>query len=362
MILVLAPDIAEPSGGIKVMYDVVDRLNDAGREAAVWHGREGFAASWFPHRTRIVHGLRRELATGDVLLVPEAGGPRHRHLTGDAKVVMLNQGHHFTFGGVDPGTRFDEPYPGWPNAVAAVATSRAIETFLRRLVPVHFPVHHVPLHVDAARFAPGPKERRVAVTTARRPWDVAALSELLRRSGALDDGWQVDLLHGLDRDAMAAALARAAVFVSTAERDGFGLPGAEAVLSGCLVVGFTGDGAREYLDPAWSVPLGDTDLVALHDAVVAACRLFDDDHDEWARRTTAGREHVARTYTAAAMSAALEDAFARLDAEGSPARQPAPALVEHFAAHAPGESAWDRSWVAWRSAARQTLDAWRTRG
>lgn len=362
MIHVLAPDIAEPSGGVKVMYDLVDLLNAAGREAAVWHGGDGFAARWFPHRTRVVHGLRRELAVGDLLLVPEAGGPRHAHLTAEARVVVLNQGHHFTFAGVTPGTRFDEAYPGWPHAVAAIATSRAIESFLRLLVPAGFPVHHVPLHVDAERFVPTAKERRIGVTTARRPGDVAALAELLRRSGALAGGWQVDLLSGLGRDEMARALSRCAVFVSTAERDGFSLPGAEAMLAGCLVTGFTGDGATEYLDPSWSLPLGDTDLVALHAAVVTACRLFTDDRPEYDRRTAAARRHVARTYTVERMRSALLDAVEQLAAAGSPARQPAPVTVEHFQAHAPGQGVWDRSRTAWRRAARETADAWQTRG
>ncbi len=320
MILIQMPDVEHPAGGVRVAYGMVDALNAVGHDAAIWHGHEGFRVRWFPHETRVVTGLSRSLAVGDVLVMPELGGARHQHLVAGARVVLLNQAHFYTMSGADPAREDPSAYPGWPNATGAIATSLAIERFLRAMTPAGFPVHHVPVALDDvfARERDRPRERRIAMLTHRRQDDLPAVATLLRRAAQLQ-GWSIDLLSGLEPAELAQRLGRAAVFVSMADHDGFGLPGAEAMAAGCRVVGFHGDGGREYLRPEFASPVDDPDLVGLRDAVVAAAVSFESDPGEFARFNQRASDFVTSTYTATAFRSATVAAFGALaPAAGQP--------------------------------------------
>ena len=78
----------------------------------------------------------------------------------------------------------------------------------------------------------------------RRREDLLAGVQLMRRSGQLD-GWTFELIDGVDARGVADVLGRSAIFLFGAEREGVGLPGAEALAAGAFVVGFTGHGAKE---------------------------------------------------------------------------------------------------------------------
>ncbi len=356
MILVLTPDYVRPSGGITVMYDIVDSLVASGREAAVWHGSAGVGCHQLRPSTPAVFGLRRTLALGDILLVPESGGPKHRALTGSARVVMLNQGHHFTFAGADFGEALPGAYPGWDNAVAALVTSEAIRALVDLATPADFPIHRIPIMVDAQLFAPAPKERRIALMPQRRRQDMIALDHLLRRSARMPSGWVIDVIEDRPRTEVATALSRAAIFVSGAERDGFGLGGAEAFAAGCHVVGFAGDGGREYLTADVATVIRDADLVGLTEAVMATAAAHDQGSAELQDRTNRGRQRVLERYSRAALADALERAVGALEAPDSPARQPVPATVAHYSVHTPSAGLITQSRILARQTGRVWLD------
>ena len=58
---------------------------------------------------------------------------------------------------------------------------------------------------------------------------------------------------GLDEQTCAAILGRSAIFLSFSEFEGLPLPPLEAALSGNRVIGYTGQGAKDY----WSPPIFD---------------------------------------------------------------------------------------------------------
>lgn len=351
----MTPDYDTPSGGVQVMYQWVGLLRGMGLDAVIWHGRPGFRNDDLdvPGRSRVPvrDGLRQTLAPGDVLVVPEAGGPAHRHLTADARVVVLNQGHYLGFAGIAQDEDLGEGYPGWDQAVAAIATSRAIERFLLLVTPEGYPVHHIPVSLEEGVFAPGPKQRVIAYMTHRRPTDMVMLTHALRRSGSLD-GWRLQPLVGLSRAEVASVLRTAAIFVSTAERDGFGLPGLEALASGCLVVGHTGDGGQEFLDDSNALLVGEADVARLTERVREAMRIVESDPGRVRELSEHGRAAAGR-FTPLATAQRLHEVFTGL----SEARQPSPVEVRHFSTHAPRESLVYDLRVTARGAARQTADA-----
>lgn len=321
-------DLDVPSGGARIIYGMVDTLNRHGIEAAVWHGEEGFQLSWFPHQTKVVHGLERTLEPGDLLVFPEIGGRRYRPLMGDARVVILNQNHFYTLDGADWSTPVDEPYPGLPGVVAVVATSETILDYVKAVCAPSLPIHHIPVFIDDEMFVSRPKSREIAFMLVRRPREITLVMQALTRQGLLPEGWRFRVIDGVPPSEVARALGGAAVFATFASIDGFSLPGAEALAAGCHVVGFHGGGGRDYMMPEFTTPVDDPDFLAFAHALAAAAREFDEDPEAFAARADKGREFVRARYTTARFEAATVEVFRNLIAQG--AGQEDRVVVRHF--------------------------------
>src|SRR5207342_398388 len=132
LIRIMAPDLPSPSGGMKVIYNYVEHLVALGYDARVWHGTPGFSYDAWDSSAPVDTGLHLDVAPGDLLVIPETGGSKWASLAGDAPVVVLCQGMDFVFANYGFLDDLTGDYPGWPHAVASIAVSEAIATFLER--------------------------------------------------------------------------------------------------------------------------------------------------------------------------------------------------------------------------------------
>jgi hypothetical protein len=328
MIYFLAPDNARPSGGVRQIYLMVDVLRELGYDASVFHGQPGFRCDWFDHSTPIVARPSLELERGDVLVVPEHRGGLARERCGAASVVMLNQNHFRTFLGAGFEDRWPGSYPGWPNVKAVLATSETIRRFMGLALRDPLPVYPVSLVIDAARFAPRPKQRRFALMFRKRRAEAEIVAQLIARTGL--QGWAIDAIGEQPLDEVARIFSEAAIFLSFSQEEGFGLPPAEAMAAGCYVVGFTGDGGREVMQPQWCSPVADEDVVAFALEAARVARCWDEDRESVQRQIDQGRDFVTSTYTRERLISDLRTAFAELTAPGSQALQSSPVSVTHW--------------------------------
>ena len=168
----------------------------------------------------------------------------------------------------------------------------------------------------------------------RRREDLLGAVQLVRRSGRLD-GWEIVLIDAMTQAQVAEELGRAAIFLFGAEREGLGLPGAEAMAAGCYVVGFTGDGAKEYLTPDCAGVVLDSDVVGMADLTLEAMHAFDHDRPALQARIDLGRDRVLERHSGPRVRAALAAAFDQITAEGSPARIRGSVTLQHYQTHAP---------------------------
>ncbi|WP_229068343.1 glycosyltransferase [Actinoplanes sp. DH11] len=283
----LTPDEASPAGGIRVIYRHVDLLNAAGRAAAVLHDRPGFRVGWFANETRVVSARDVTLGTGDLLVVPEFYGPGLGALPDGCRTVVFNQNAYQTFDRVPFGTTGPgAPYAGVGGLEALLTVSQDNAALLRHAFP-GLPVHEARVVVDERLFHPGdaPAGRRIGFMPRRRAREQEQLLHILRNRGVLD-GWELVPIDGLSEAQTAGVLRTCAVFLSFSEREGFGLPPAEAMASGAYVVGFTGLAGRDFFDPAYCAPVAEADLLAFAVAVEDALRRHREDP---AALTAAGR-------------------------------------------------------------------------
>jgi glycosyltransferase involved in cell wall biosynthesis len=134
--------------------------------------------------------------------------------------------------------------------------------------------------VDGSLFHPaeGRRERRIGyLARSRRSAERDQLLHILRSRGVLAD-WELTPISGTEAET-ARLMRSCPIFLSFGFREGFGLPPAEAMASGCYVVGYTALGGTEYFDPAYCTPVAECDLVAYGEAVEEAMQRFQDDPD-----------------------------------------------------------------------------------
>jgi glycosyltransferase involved in cell wall biosynthesis len=72
----------------------------------------------------------------------------------------------------------------------------------------------------------------------------------------------------MDENGVAAILGKSKIFLSFSELEGCPLPPVEAALSGCHVIGYTGEGAKEYWDKEIFTEIYSGDIRAFVNAIM----------------------------------------------------------------------------------------------
>lgn len=257
-VLVACPDHAPPAGGVRQLYLLVDALrSELGLDARVFHQRTGFRPVWFRADTPIVYADATAPGPADTLVLPEVFGAASRDHPGVRKIIF-NQNAYYTFsGGYELVPAAAPLRPSECGVVGILGVSDDNLELIRHAFP-ETPTARVRYHIDPALFHPRePKRPRLAFMPRKHPDEARQVLNLLALRGALD-GFEVLALEGLDEAATAEALRSSLVFLSFGYPEGCPLPPAEAMASGCLVIGYHGMGAREYLRPdlAWPIATG----------------------------------------------------------------------------------------------------------
>ncbi|MBB3327879.1 glycosyltransferase [Microlunatus antarcticus] len=237
------------SGGVDVHLHHIALLRAAGIEAVLWLPQSGTPA-WMGD-VPVVAGGTLEVGADDVVLFPEAPVVPGVDPAPGARKIIFNQNHFYTY------ATWDGPldaYPGWSPAPAVWAVSEEQAQVLRALNP-SLPVSVVPPPVDPDVFSPAAEKSGIALLPKKRPHEARLLGRLLEQDPRVPAG-SVHVLADVPRSEVARVLARSAVFVALSHTDSFGLPVAEAMMSGCLVAGYDGGGGVALFDApgAWRVP------------------------------------------------------------------------------------------------------------
>ncbi|MFV2012119.1 MULTISPECIES: glycosyltransferase [unclassified Micromonospora] len=298
----LAPDNPQPSGGVRVIYRHVDLLNDMGIRAYVMHKDPAFRCTWFTNQTPVVAATNATLGPTDILVVPEWYGPGLTTIPRGPRLVVFNQRAYDTFDHIPyPDTRPGAPYADLPGMTALLAVSHDNVELLSHAFP-NIPVRLTRNVIDPDVFAFGswPRRRHIAYVGHRRADERDQLLHILRSRRVLD-GWEVTRIAGRTEQQTAEIMRDCAIFLSFSDREGFGMPPAEAMSCGAYVVGYPGLAGREFFDPAHCAPVPDGDLLAFARAVEQACATWVTQPEELARQAGAASAAVRDRYTVAGL-------------------------------------------------------------
>ena len=244
-IIYVVPSDNAPTGGHKVSYREIEIIANHGIPCFAFHPEKpGANYTWFSHGVKslpVGHFDPRR----DFLVFPEvwaAVAAKFCVPAGLRYAIYVQNGYlaHLSAGFSQETLR--QAY----EHVDVVLSISSDTTELISMIYPFLPRERILriFHSVGPLFRAGDKERLITYM----PRKLRAHSErlYLYLQGILPDGWQLRAIENLDEGGVAALMSRSSIFLSFSELEGCPLPPIEAALSGNIVVGYTGQGAKEY--------------------------------------------------------------------------------------------------------------------
>jgi glycosyltransferase involved in cell wall biosynthesis len=320
------PDKDYPVGGIRAIYRHVDILNRNGFDAFVLHHYYPFRCTWFENSTRVAHEVRHpdlsrsvparagrralralgrprsidplpalELTTEDILVIPEAM-PRLAEIVPGIPKAIFDQNAYLTLAPFALDAELGSLLYTDPEVLGAIVVSEDSRNYLETLFP-ELRIRRIHYGIDPGLFAfKADKQRQIAYMPRKNPHDVHQVLLRLRLTGRLD-GWNVVEIAGRPEAETAAILRDSEVFLSSGHPEGFGLPAAEAMLAGCVVVGYHGYGGREFLTQELAFPIDVGDVVSFADRLAEVLDTLETHPEALASRRERASRFIADNYS-----------------------------------------------------------------
>jgi hypothetical protein len=293
-VYVLTPDLQLPVGGVRQHYRLVDTLNRAGIHAAVVHRDNGFRCRWFKNSTPIVYASQTIAKPDDLIVIPEELIGLVPKLAPGVPKIVFNQNAYTTLvWDTSPAETRAAYYH--PDLFSVLVVSADNVDYIRNIFPE--------LRIDRARyeidstlyFLPETKRRVLSYMPRKRSIECKEVISMLQVSG-FPSGWEVSAIDGQSEEKAAEMIRDSSIFLSFSYREGFGLPPAEAMASGCIVIGFDGFGGSEFFgEHAVLIPDGDTK--AFSSIVMSILQNWESDQKRFSEMAKAAAAFIATNYS-----------------------------------------------------------------
>lgn len=294
------PDVSGASGGVAVIYACVEKLRAAGYDAVILHTSPGYRYAGTPysppiHYSRRIAGVqlarlgRRRMLDRLNHRITETLRPLPDEIGPDDVVVVPE----YLIRDVV------QAFPGQPTAVFSQNSFSYLRSFGEARAAGYDPDADVIFNLvisdtceEATRLMSGRPCARVTVCPnlalfpfiskkmpkicfmpRKRPDEAKMIREALERRGRIG-GFDVVAIDGFPQEQVARIMGESLIFVSLMHHEALGFPGIEAMAAGCLVIGYTGLGTREYFDSTTGIPVTEGDTVGVVKAVEDAVQNY----------------------------------------------------------------------------------------
>jgi glycosyltransferase involved in cell wall biosynthesis len=311
MIYVIAADSDKPMGGVMQQYRLAESLLQAGHQTAVMHSRVGFSCTWFEHQVPLVYERDVTVTDDDLLVVPDEIAS---HFVDNAPCpyVMFNQNPYLFMESVDYDfeVRRAARTMHARRLLGVIVVSESSQEFMRYAFP-DVRTERIRYCIDGRLFRPREKTISVSYMPRKSGDRLRLVVQLLELRGAIGPGEAVAIENVRHRD-VRRLLSMTKVFLSGSELEGFGLPVAEALASGAVVVGYDGEGGRELFRDPFAIRVDGGDVLSFAEQAERVIRTVREEPATYRRWARLGREFVLESYSRSREVASVEQAFDKL--------------------------------------------------
>ena len=326
--ILLASDVDRPIGGVKQIHRFCEACHSLGISATIIQKSNDFTPGWFTSTASTISlsdfnnlNLNPEL---DILVIPETIVCSVSSFHPELKRIIFNQNSSYTFG-VGDSSIFN------PLALAKHYSS-ALHTFVisqydYKFITSLFPVKDSrvsllinPIEIDLF-LHPTSKKRQVAFMPRKNHKHSLIVTSYLK-SHPLLRGWTFVPIHGMTQVEVAGVLRDSSLFLSFGHPEGFGLPVAESLSSGCTVIGYSGIGGYELFQIgkkyscAFEIPFGD--FYQFISTVLGKVSLYESDPLAVSKQTRSCSQLVRTRYCHDYFIATISAAFDKITQSLSP--------------------------------------------
>lgn len=329
------PDTVGPAGGREFLYRSVKLLRDLGFDARALHSTPGFHYDWIEYDIPIEYlplpqsykgklksrlkalGSKKSRHNGkelaarmarlnpdDVVVLPETS-LWIRHIYHPAKVVIFNQnGFYFAERVADVGDISGD--------IAGVISTSALNDKAAEILGLG-PRATVSYSIEENEFPyRAEKKPQIAYMPRKRGREAGILNRLLETRLA-SSSFEMKPIDGVSKSEAAEMIGESLIFLSLSEIEGLGLPPAEAMATGSIVIGYTGHGGDEFFTSETGFVVSDgnfLELLSKTEDVIAEYEANPKRLDDFRKRVS---DSILTNYSKKASTIAFKRAFEEVE-------------------------------------------------
>jgi glycosyltransferase involved in cell wall biosynthesis len=309
-IYILSPDTNVPTGGIKQLYRHVDILNKNGFKASIIHSKRKFRCTWFENDTNISYLAKTKMEKPDYLVVPEIYGElfsneikvgglnrKLKEFINLAKnTVIFNQCCYLSFNGYSIAK--DDINPFWlsKSVIATIVVSEDSRQYMHYVFP-NIRTFRIRNSIDPKLFSyQYEKKKQICFMSRKLRDDVTQVINILKYRNFLGDFKLIPIENRTEQE-VAEIMKDSLIFLSFSYREGCPLPPMEAMMCGCLVIGYDGRGGREYFNNELSYPIDGGDIISFAKTVEEVVRCYNMNQSLVDEKRQRASEFIRKTYS-----------------------------------------------------------------
>jgi len=321
----ICTDNKEPIGGVKQLYRQVDILNKNGFNAFIVHRKKGFRHKWFKNETKIIYNLslyskiekilmkkkltlykslknfirsRNEdsIDKNGILVFPEIYGPRINELNIDIDKVIFNQNCYYTFNNNKIKDLSIKNIYNDESFLASIVVSEDSKKYLQYIF-TESATHRIHLGINTNKFSYDKvsKKKQIAFMPRKLGHDIVQIVSILKIRNNLKN-WNFIPIDNKTEDEVAKILNESLIFLSLNHREGFGLPPAEAMASGCIVIGYAGQGGKEYFKTDFSFKIDEGNIIQFVDKIEEVALKLEKEDNEIIKMSQYASDYILNNY------------------------------------------------------------------
>jgi len=252
---------------------------------------------------------RVSINNNDILVIPATRTTFVDEILPGVKKVTLSQNQYLLF----------QRYLGYgesnkyfyPDIAARITMSKANYDLQKFCFP-DAKIYNVPVFIDDKLFSYKQwKKQQIIYMPRRNRSDSDALINCLKYRNRLC-GFSIIAVDGLKQDKVAQIYKDSLIFLSFSKREGFGLPPAEAMACGCIVIGYSGNGGDEFFHDDLCFKIVEGDLLNFAETIESVIEEYLTDPtrlDELRRRAS---DYILQSYPKDRTESILLDAWSEI--------------------------------------------------
>ena len=234
-----------------MLYRHVDILNANGFQAYIVHSSRKFEIDWFEYSTPVLHGPV-QMKDDDIAVYSEIGGLNIAEWAPGKRKVIFNQNAYYTFMRYPLAGKVKTPYLH-PEVIGTIVVSEDSKKYLEWVFP-KLPVYRIRYSINPKLYYPQEKKKQICFMPRKNMEDAKQVLYMLRYRKKLA-GWTIREIKDMSEARAAEIIRESAIFMSFGSPEGFGLPPAEAMAASCVVLGYHGNGGKDWFTAEHGFPI-----------------------------------------------------------------------------------------------------------